>query len=52
MIVNKQNVECCQQNCMVIFRKAFWKDIKHCDLGNLCYSWTGKNVQPNECKKT
>lgn len=25
MIVNKQNVECCQQNCMVILERLFGK---------------------------
>ena len=53
MIVNKQNVECCQQNCLVIFKKAFLEIHQTLPSRKLViHGLVGKNVQPNEYKKT
>lgn len=53
MIVNKQNVECCQQNCMMILERLFGKT-SSIAIWETCviHGLVGKNVQPNEYKTT
>lgn len=52
-MVVKQNVECCQQNCMVVFKKAFLEIHQTLPFRKpVTHGLVGKNVQPNKYKKT